>query len=211
KNHGLPPGDLTDSQMDYVADLAQRYSQGEIRTTYTQNLILAHVKQRDLFSLWRELVKNRLANPNIETLNDVICCPGSDFCSLANATSIDVSEDIMRRFENLDKLFSLGNIKINISGCMNACGHHHVGHIGLLGVDKNGEDWYQITLGGSSGNDTALGKVLGPAVAKARIGDAIERIIEVYVERRVPDETFLQTFQRIGRDPFKVKVYDNCH
>ena len=211
KNHGQAPGDITDTQLEQVAQLADRFSAGEIRTTYSQNLILAQVEQSELYSLWQALTRLRLANPNIGTINDVICCPGFDFCALANATSIDVSEDIIRRFEALDKLYSIGDIKINISGCMNACGHHHVGNIGLLGVDKKGEDWYQITLGGSASNHTALGKVLGPAVAKQDVGDAIERIVETYIELRQPDESFLQTLDRIGRDPFKARVYVSGH
>ena len=208
KNHGQAPGDIDADQMDQVADLADRYSFGEIRTTYTQNLILAHVEQSRLFELWQALFRLRLANPNIGTANDIICCPGSDFCALANATSIDVSADITRRFEALDRLYSIGDIKINISGCMNACGHHHVGHIGLLGVDKNGEDWYQITLGGNAGNNTRLGKVLGPSLSKTAVGDAIETIIETYVELREANESFLQTLTRIGNRPFKERVYE---
>jgi sulfite reductase (NADPH) hemoprotein beta-component len=211
KSHGQAPGDITDTQMEQVADLADQYSLGEIRTTYSQNLILAQVEQSELHSLWQALTRLRLANPNIGTINDVICCPGFDFCALANATSIDVSEDIIRRFDALDKLYSIGNIKINISGCVNACGHHHVGNIGLLGVDKNGEDWYQITLGGAASNYSALGKVLGPAVSKQYVGEAVEKIIETYVEFRQPDENFLQTLERIGRDPFKARVYVSRH
>ncbi|MCZ6579268.1 MAG: nitrite/sulfite reductase, partial [Gammaproteobacteria bacterium] len=207
KAHGQPPGDINDEQMDHIADLADQFSLGEIRTTYTQNLVLAHVEQSQLYDLWRALGKIKLAMPNIGTVNDIICCPGSDFCSLANASSIDISSDIMNRFEALDRLYDIGDIRINISGCMNACGHHHVGHIGLLGVDKKGEDWYQITLGGSATNDTALGKVLGPAVIKAEIGRAVEQIIEVYVELRQPGESFLQTLDRVGRGPFKERIY----
>jgi len=207
KNHGQAPGDISDTQMQQVAGLADQYSFGEIRTTYSQNLIFAHVEQAQLLPLWQALVRLGLANPNIDTANDIICCPGYDFCALANATSIDVAEDITRRFEALDRLFAVGDIKINISGCMNACGHHHVGHIGLLGVDKNGEDWYQITLGGSAGNDTALGRVLGPAVAKQQAGRAVEVIIETYIELREPGETFLQTLRRAGPKPFKERVY----
>jgi sulfite reductase (NADPH) hemoprotein beta-component len=193
--------------MQQVADLAERYSLGEIRTTYSQNLILAQVEQLQLFALWQALVRLRLANPNIGTANDIICCPGFDFCALANATSIDVAEDITRRFEALDRLYTVGDIKINISGCMNACGHHHVGHIGLLGVDKSGEDWYQITLGGSASNHTALGRVLGPSIAKSDIGAAVETIIETYVLLRETDESFLETLQRTGNHPFKERVY----
>ena len=207
KGHGQPPGDIRDRQMEAVADLADQFSFGEIRTTYTQNLVLAHVEQSQLYLLWRRLDKLKLATPNIGTVNDMICCPGFDFCSLANATSLDVSEDIMGRFDELDRLYDIGDIRINISGCMNACGHHHVGHIGLLGVDKKGEDWYQITLGGSAMNHTALGKVLGPAIAKPDIGRAVEQIIDVYIELRTPAESFLQTLDRLGHGPFKERLY----
>lgn len=207
KDHGLPPGDITDKQLESVATLAERYSMREIRTTYSQNLVFAQVEQSELYQLWRELNSLKLASPNIATAKDIICCPGFDFCALANATSIDISEDIMRRFDNLDLLHSLGDIRINISGCMNACGHHHVGHIGILGVDKKGEDWYQITLGGSASNHTALGKVLGPSVSKRGIGEAVEAIVNTYVDNRNDGESFLQTLQRIGRDPFKENVY----
>jgi sulfite reductase (NADPH) hemoprotein beta-component len=207
KGHGQPPGDIMDEQMDSIAELADRFSFGEIRSTYTQNLVLAHVEQSRLPELWKELEKLKLSTPNIGTLNDMICCPGLDFCSLANATSLDVSRDIIDRFSNLDRIYDIGDIRINISGCMNACGHHHVGHIGLLGVDKKGEDWYQITIGGSATAHTALGKVLGPAVAKVNIGSAVEQIIEVYVELRKQGESFLQTYDRVGRNPFKERVY----
>ncbi len=211
KSHGRPPGDISAEQMDAVAELADRYSFGEIRTTYTQNLILAQVEQSELDSLWQELARLRLANPNIGTVNDIICCPGFDFCALANATSIDVADDIAQRFDVLDRAFDVGALRINISGCMNACGHHHVGNIGLLGVDKNGEDWYQITLGGADGNDCALGKVLGPAVAKAEIGEAVERIVETYLEFREVGENFIDTLRRVGRDPFREHVYAATH
>ena len=211
KNHGQAPGDIDAEQMERVAELADEFSFGEIRTTYTQNLILAQVEQADLPELWIALTRLRLANPNIGTVNDIICCPGFDFCALANATSIDVAADITRRFTELDRAYGVGELKINISGCMNACGHHHVGHIGLLGVDKSGEDWYQITLGGSADNHTALGKVLGPSVAKDRIGDAVETIIETYLEMRENGESFLRTLQRIGRAPFKERVYARSH
>lgn len=211
KNHGQAPGDISDTQMQQVARLADQYSFGEIRTTYSQNLIFAHVEQAQLLPLWQALVRLRLANPNIDTANDIICCPGYDFCTLANATSIDVAEDITRRFETLDRLYAVGDIKINISGCMNACGHHHVGHIGLLGVDKSGEDWYQITLGGSAGNNTALGRVLGPAIVKQHAGRAVEIIIETYIELREPGETFLETLRRAGPKPFKERVYGHCY
>jgi sulfite reductase (NADPH) hemoprotein beta-component len=211
KNHGQAPGDISAEQMTKVADLAELFSFGEIRTTYSQNLILAQVEQSELYALWQALVRLHLANPNIGTVNDVICCPGFDFCALANATSIDVAEDIQNRFARLDRLFGVGEVKINISGCMNACGHHHVGNIGLLGVSKNGADWYQITLGGSASNHTALGKVLGPAVEKQKIGHAVEAIIETYLELRAREESFLDTLQRLGRNPFKERVYASCY
>jgi sulfite reductase (NADPH) hemoprotein beta-component len=207
KGHGKPPGDIDDRQMDKVADLADAFSHGEIRTTYRQNLVLAHVQLTQLYDLWKKLDESVLAIPNINTANDMICCPGLDFCSLANATTLDVSSDILNRFNKLDRLYEIGDIRINISGCMNACGHHHVGHIGLLGVDKKGEDWYQITIGGSATSHTALGKVLGPAVCKANIGSAVERIIEIYIELRKRGEPFLKTLARVGRDPFKERVY----
>ena len=209
KGHGLAPGDVSDVQMEGIANLADQYSLGEIRTTYSQNMVLAHVEQRQLYELWRELNKLKLATPNIDTVTDLICCPGFDFCGLANATSIDVADDIMSRFDKLDRLYDVGELNIKISGCMNACGHHHVGHIGLLGVDKKGEDWYQITLGGSASNHTALGKVLGPSVEKSKIGDAVEQIIEVYLELRHQGEHFLETLARVGRAPFKEQVYAN--
>jgi sulfite reductase (NADPH) hemoprotein beta-component len=209
KNHGQAPGDISANQMEQVAGLADQYSFGEIRTTYSQNLILAQVEQTQVFPLWQALTRLKLANPNIGTANDIICCPGFDFCALANATSIDVSEDISRRIEALDRLYDVGHIKINISGCMNACGHHHVGHIGLLGVDKSGEDWYQITLGGNAGNYTALGRVLGPSVAKQQVGATVETIIETYIELREVGESFLDTLQRTGNKPFKERVYGN--
>ncbi len=209
KNHGQAPGDLDHQQMSKIAELADRYSMSEIRTTYSQNLILAQVEQSGLYTLWQELTRLGLANPNVGTLSDIICCPGFDFCALANATSIDVSEDIMSRFNKLDILFGVGDIKINISGCMNACGHHHVGNIGLLGVSKNGTDWYQITLGGSAGNHTALGKVLGPAVEKCYIGDVVEQIIQTYIDLRTQGEGFLDSLSRLGSKPFKERVYVN--
>lgn len=211
KGHGQAPGDVSDLQMDGIANLADQFSLSEIRTTYSQNMVLAHVEQTQLYELWRRLNQLKLATPNIDTVTDLICCPGFDFCGLANATSIDVSDDIMARFEKLDRLYDVGELNIKISGCMNACGHHHVGHIGLLGVDKKGEDWYQITLGGSATNHTALGKVLGPSVEKSKIGDAVEKIIEVYLALRQTDEHFLQTLVRVGRDPFKEQVYANSH
>jgi len=211
KSTGVAPGDVTDKQLDAIADLADRYSFGEVRNSHEQNMILADVEQARLFELWHELRELGLATPNIGLLTDIICCPGGDFCSLANAKSIPIAESIQRRFDNLDYLFDLGNIDLNISGCMNACGHHHVGHIGILGVDKKGAEFYQVSLGGSSGRDASLGQILGPSFAQDSMPDVIEKIINVYVEQRTEDEQFIDTFRRIGIDPFKERVYAANH
>jgi len=207
KAPGVPPGDVTAEQMDAVADLADEFSFGEARVSHKQNLVLADVRADRLHDLWQRLEALNLAAPNIGTVNDMICCPGLDFCGLANATSIPVAKQINERFDDLDYLYDLGEVRINISGCMNACGHHHVGHIGILGVDKRGEEFYQITLGGSSANDAALGQRLGPAVGKDEVADVLARILETYVEARHEDERFLDTFRRLGLEPFKVNVY----
>jgi sulfite reductase (NADPH) hemoprotein beta-component len=205
-----PPGDITADQLDAVADLADQYSFGEIRSSHRQNLVLADVKQSDLFALWQKLDTLKLATANIGTATDMICCPGLDFCSLANASSISVAKEINEALDDIDYLHDIGDLKINMSGCMNGCAHQSVGHIGILGVDKKGEEWYQITLGGSSENEAAIGERLGPAVAKDRITSAITDILEVYVEQRQDQqETFLQTVQRTGLEPFKGKVYAN--
>ncbi len=205
-----PPGDITADQLDAVADLADQYSFGEIRSSHRQNLVLADVKQSDLFALWQKLDALKLATANIGTATDMICCPGLDFCSLANASSISVAKEINEALDDIDYLHDIGDLKINMSGCMNGCAHQSVGHIGILGVDKKGEEWYQITLGGSSENEAAIGERLGPSVAKNRITSAVTDILEVYVEQRQDQqETFLQTVQRIGLEPFKGKVYAN--
>jgi sulfite reductase (NADPH) hemoprotein beta-component len=194
--------------MDRVAELADRYSLGLVRSTHDQNLLFADVRQRDLFAVWQALKAVDLATPNIGTLTDMICCPGLDFCSLANAGSIGVAKAINERFDNLDYLYDLGEIQLKMSGCMNACGHHSVGHIGILGVDKGGQEWYQITLGGSTGgHDASLGDVIGPSVAKVDVAETVERIIHVYVEQRQEGERLLDTYRRIGIAPFKSKVY----
>lgn len=211
KSTGVAPGDVTDKQLDAIADLADRYSFGEVRNSHEQNMILADIEQTRLFELWHELRELGLATPNIGLLTDIICCPGGDFCSLANAKSIPIAEAIQRRFDNLDYLFDLGNIDLNISGCMNACGHHHIGHIGILGVDKKGAEFYQVSLGGSSGRDASLGQILGPSFAQDAMPDVIEKIITVYVEQRTEDEQFIDTFRRIGIDPFKERVYAANH
>jgi sulfite reductase (NADPH) hemoprotein beta-component len=207
KKPGVPPGDATDAQMDLIADLADRYSFGEVRVTHTQNLLLADVEQGHAYALWQQLSGAGLATPNIGTLTDIICCPGLDFCSLANAGSIDVAKLINERFDDYDYIYDLGEIDIKMSGCMNACGHHHVGNIGILGVDKGGEEWYQITIGGAAGADAALGSVIGPSVPKAQVAETIERLLEVYVEQRGSEERFLDTVRRLGVKPFKERAY----
>ncbi|MEX0638430.1 MAG: nitrite/sulfite reductase [Burkholderiales bacterium] len=207
KKTGVPPGDLTADQMDAVATLAERYSFGELRVTHEQNLVFADVRQDALEALWRELRALGLATPNVGLLTNIISCPGGDFCSLANAKSIPVAEAIQRRFDDLDYLHDIGELDLNISGCMNACGHHHVGHIGILGVDKNGEEWYQIEIGGNQA-PAALGRVIGPAFARAEVPDVIERLIETYLAHRDGDaERFVDVVQRIGIEPFKTRVY----
>jgi sulfite reductase (NADPH) hemoprotein beta-component len=212
KSPSRPPGDITADEMEVVADLADRYSFGLIRSTHDQNLLLADVKQSDLFALWQALQPLDLATPNIGTLTDMICCPGLDFCALANATSIPVAKQINERFDNLDYLYDLGDIQLKMSGCMNACGHHSIGHIGILGVDKGGEEWYQITLGGSgSGLDASIGQVIGPSVPHAEVAETIERILNVYVAERQEGEQFIDTVRRIGIAPFKAKVYAPSH
>ncbi|MDO9162932.1 MAG: nitrite/sulfite reductase [Methylococcaceae bacterium] len=202
-----PPGDISDVQLDAVADLADRYSFGEIRSTHRQNLILADVKQADLFELWQKLDALQLATPNIGTATDMICCPGLDFCSLANAGSIGVAKEINEALDDIDYIHDIGDLKINMSGCMNGCAHQSVGHIGILGVDKKGTEWYQITLGGSSENQAAIGERLGPAVAKNEVTKAITTILDVYIKQRREDESFLDTVKRVGISPFKEQVY----
>ena len=208
KPHGVAPGDITDQQLDLVADLADRYSFGEARVSHEQNLILADVREADLHAVWLEAKKAGLATPNIGLLTGIICCPGGDVCDLANAKSIPIAKAIQKRFDNLDYLFDIGDIELNISGCMNACGHHHVGHIGILGIDRNDAEFYQVTLGGRQGNDARLGKVIGPSFSAEEMPDVVEKIIGVYLESRHADECFLDTFDRIGIDPFKNRVYE---
>ena len=193
--------------MDNIADLSDLYSFSEIIVTHDQNLVLPHVKQGDLFSLWQALDKQNLATSNIGLLTDMICCPGLDFCSLANAGSIPIAKQINEKFDDMDYLHDIGDIKIKMSGCMNACGHHHVGHIGILGVDKKGEEFYQLTLGGSSENDASLGDRLGPAIAKTEVANVIGKLLDVYVRLREENERFLDTYRRVGIDPFKENVY----
>ncbi|MCP8898380.1 nitrite/sulfite reductase [Gilvimarinus xylanilyticus] len=207
KPTGIAPGDITDTQLEHIANLAERYSFAEVRTTHEQNMVLADVKKTELFDLWQEARKLGFATPNIGTLTDIICCPGGDFCSLANAKSIPVAEAIQRQFEDLDYVYDLGDLDLNISGCMNACGHHHVGHIGVLGVDKKGQEFYQVMLGGNAGNKASLAKVLGPAFEAEEMPEVVQKVVNVYLENRTEEELFIDTYQRIGIAPFKERVY----
>jgi len=207
KTHGEAPGDASSAQMHTVADLADAYSFGELRVSHQQNLILADVKVSDLFTLWEKGRAAGLATPNIGLLTDMICCPGGDFCSLANAKSIPIAKSIQAQFDNLDYLHDIGDIEINISGCMNACGHHHVGHIGILGVDKDDEEWYQVSIGGKKGNDSSLGKVIGRAFSAEQMPGVIQKLIDTYVKERTDEEQFIDTVRRIGAEPFKAHVY----
>jgi sulfite reductase (NADPH) hemoprotein beta-component len=211
KKTGIAPGDLTDAQMEAIADLADHYSFGELRTTHEQNIVLADVRQGDLYALWGELKSLGFDTANIGYLTNIIACPGGDFCSLANAKSIPIAEAIQRRFDDLDRVYDIGELDLNISGCMNACGHHHVGHIGILGVDKRGEEFYQVTLGGSSGHDASIGDILGPSFAAEDMADVIEEIINTYLDHRLPGENFLSTYRRVGIEVFKERVYAEAH
>ena len=207
KPHGKPPGDISSEQMQIVADLADAYSFGELRASHEQNLILADVKLSDLFAIWEKARAAGLATPNIGLLTDMICCPGGDFCSLANAKSIPIAEAIQMQFDNLDYLHDIGDLELNISGCMNACGHHHVGHIGILGVDKDGSEWYQVTIGGKQGNDASIGTVIGPSFSAEEMPGVVQRLIEVYLKERTDEERFIDTVRRLGIAPFKAHVY----
>ncbi len=207
KSPGIAPGDLTADQMDRVADLADRFSLGELRVSHRQNLVFTDVRQKDLHALWSELCALSLATPNIGTLTDIIACPGLDFCSLANARAIPVAQDISRHFSDAAALQDIGELTINISGCMNACGHHHVGHIGILGVEKKGQEFYQLTLGGSSAEDAALGDRLGRAISADEVPAAIEALVARYKSLRSGDERFLDTYRRVGIEPFQEAVY----
>jgi sulfite reductase (NADPH) hemoprotein beta-component len=207
KKTGVPPGDATAEQMDFAADLADRYAFGELRVTHEQNLVLADVRQDQLFKLWQEAKAHALATPNIGLLTDMICCPGGDFCSLANAKSLPIAAAIAERFDNLDFQHDIGEIELNISGCINACGHHHVGNIGVLGVDKDGSEWYQVSIGGAQGNDAAIGKIIGPSFSSQQMPEVIERLLQVYLRERVEGERFVDTARRLGVAPFKEHVY----
>ncbi|MAZ86901.1 MAG: sulfite reductase [Cellvibrionaceae bacterium] len=208
KPTGVAPGDITADQLDILADLAERYSQGELRTTHEQNVVLADVSRDQLFSLWIEARGAGFATPNIETLTDIVCCPGGDFCALANAKSLPIAESIQKTFDDMDYVYDLGELSLNISGCMNACAHHHVSDIGILGVDKKGEEFYQVMLGGDDGRrKAAIGKVLGPASAREAIPRVVQRILDVFLEHRIANESFAEVYQRIGLSYFKERVY----
>ena len=207
KATGVAPGDVTDRQLELLAELADRFSFGEIRTTHQQNMVLADVRQADLYTLWQALQQGGMATANIGYLTDMICCPGGDFCSLANAKSIPIAEAIQARFDDMDYVYDLGPLEINISGCMNACGHHHIGHIGILGVDKKGQEFYQVSLGGSQAKDAAIGKILGPSFSREAMPEVVDTLLTTYVELRQEEESFLQTYQRVGIEPFKERVY----
>ncbi len=212
KRTGVAPGDATAEQMDAIADLAERFSSGELRVSHEQNLIFADARSADLYALWQEIKPLGLATPNIGLLTNIISCPGGDFCALANAKSIPVAEAIQRRFDDLDYLHDIGELDLNISGCMNSCGHHHIGHIGILGVDKQGEEFYQISIGGAQGTDASLGKVIGPAFAQEEVPEVVEKLIGVYLaQREGEEERFIDTVRRIGIEPFKDYVYGNDH
>jgi sulfite reductase (NADPH) hemoprotein beta-component len=207
KKTGVPPGDATAEQMDFVADLADKYSFGELRVTHEQNLVLADVEQSKLFEIWTQVKARGLATPNIGLLTDMISCPGGDYCSLANAKSIPIAAAIAERFDNIDYQHDIGDIELNISGCINACGHHHVGHIGVLGVDKDGSEWYQVSIGGAQGNSAALGKIIGPSFSAPQMPEVVQRLLDVYLRERVEGERFIDVAQRLGIAPFKEHVY----
>ena len=212
KATGFAPGDITDQQLDTVADWAERYGFGEVRVSHQQNLLLPDVRVDQLHALWIEARAAGLATPNIGLLTDVIACPGGDFCSLANAKSIPIAQDIQRHFDDLDFLHDLGELNLNISGCINSCGHHHVGHIGILGVDKDGEEWYQVSIGGADGSDAAggrnaVGRIIGPSFAAGQVTEVVARLIDCYVELRDEGERFIDTVTRVGVGPFKDNVY----
>lgn len=211
KATGVAPGDVSAEDMELIADLADLYSFGEIRSTHRQNLVLADVKTSDLYRLWQILKENNLATANLGQITDIICCPGGEYCSLANAKSIPIAERIQRNFNRIDVVNDIGELELNISGCMNACGHHHVGHIGILGVDKKGEEFYQVSLGGCSTDDASLGEILGPSFTADEVSDVVSQCVDLYLEKRTGQERFLDTYRRIGIEPFKERVYEQNH
>ncbi len=207
KSEHRPPGDITDSQMEFVADLADTFNFGEVQTTHDQNLVFKHVETGRLHELYEALSENELGSANIGLLTDMICCPGGDFCSLANAKSLPIAKEISERFSNTDKLHQIGEVKLKMSGCINACGHHHAGHIGVLGIDRKGEEVYQILMGGSAGDDTSIGKWIGPAITQDKVALAVEQVTDVYLNHKKDDERLLDTYRRIGKQPFHDRIY----
>ncbi|MBI5942447.1 MAG: nitrite/sulfite reductase, partial [Caulobacterales bacterium] len=211
KAHHATPGDASCDQMDLVADLAERYSLDDVRVTHEQNLVLPHVKLDDLPTVHAALEAAGLATPNIGLISDIIACPGLDYCALANARAIPIAQSIAQRFEDADRAELIGELKIKISGCINACGHHHVGNIGILGVDKKGEEFYQLSLGGSGQEDASLAQILGPGMSADKVPDAIEALVDTYLSIRDGEERFLDTVRRVGMTPFKEAVYADAH
>ena len=211
KAPGAVPGDISAAQMELVADLAEKYSFDEVRVTHEQNLVLAHVEKRRLFELWQLLAENGMATPILGMVGDIICCPGMDYCALATARSIPVAQQIGRKFQELSTQYDIGELKIKISGCINACGHHHVGHIGILGVDRRGEEYYQITLGGDGSQTASVGRIIGPAFPANKVLWAVEELIKTYLRIRIAGERFLDTWRRVGKEPFKQRLYDAPH
>jgi sulfite reductase (NADPH) hemoprotein beta-component len=211
KGIGDTPGDATSEQMEVVADLAEQYGLGDIRVTHEQNLVLPHVKLDDVPAVWAALAEAGIATPNINLVSDIIACPGLDYCALANARAIPIAQHIAEKFRDQDRAEKIGELKIKISGCINACGHHHVGHIGILGVDKKGEEFYQLTLGGSGAEDASVGSMLGPALPYDKVADAVDTLVDVYLRERHDGERFLDTFRRTGVTPFKEAVYADAH
>jgi sulfite reductase (NADPH) hemoprotein beta-component len=211
KGIGETPGDATSEQMEVVADLGEKYGLGDIRVTHEQNLVLPHVKLDDVPAVWAALSEAGIATPNINLVSDIIACPGLDYCALANARAIPIAQHIAAKFKDQDRAEKVGELKIKISGCINACGHHHVGHIGILGVDKKGEEFYQLTLGGSGAEDAAVGSMLGPALPYDKVADAVDTLVDVYLRERQDGERFLDTFRRTGVNPFKEAVYADAH
>jgi len=207
KRTGRVPGDISDEQLEAVANLADQYSFGELRNSHQQNMVLSDVAANDLYDLWKALDALGFATPNLGLLTDIVACPGGDLCALANAKSIPIAESIQRRFDDVDYVHDLGPLDLNISGCMNACGHHHIGHIGILGVDKKGKEFYQVTLGGRGDKLSRVGEKMGPSFESEEITDVVEKIIKLYVEKRLENEPFIDTYERIGMDPFKERIY----
>jgi sulfite reductase (NADPH) hemoprotein beta-component len=208
KTPGQVPGDATADQMDTIADLMDQFSVGEVRVTHEQNLVLPHVRKQDLPAIYARLQELDFASPNAGLITDIIACPGLDYCDLANARSIPIAQKIARKFEDLDRQHEIGELKIKISGCINACGHHHAGHIGILGVDKKGVEFYQLVLGGSGAEDASIGEIMGPGFGEHEIADAVERVVNVYIKARQPGERFLDTYRRLGMAPFKDAAYE---